>query len=119
MILDASYVAKCYLNETGSDEVRQLAQSQSSLACCEYGRIEVTSTFHRNLRQGMLTKPSILAASLSGQVSEVATLPAAVPRSSTNENERCLKRIKKRQNPHKNGVASAVYFVQSKSERIL
>jgi len=54
---DTSYVAKCYLNETGSSAVRQLAQSQSSLACCEYGRIEVVSTFHRNLREGLLTKP--------------------------------------------------------------
>jgi predicted nucleic acid-binding protein len=54
---DTSYVVKCYLNETGSGAVRQLAQSQSSLACCEYGRIEVTSTFHRNFREGMLTKP--------------------------------------------------------------
>jgi predicted nucleic acid-binding protein len=54
---DTSYLAKCYLNETGSGAVRQLAQSQSSLACCEYGRIELTSTFHRNLRDGLLTKP--------------------------------------------------------------
>jgi predicted nucleic acid-binding protein len=54
---DTSYVAKCYLNETGSSAVRQLAQSQSSLACCEYGRIEVVSTFHRNLREGLLSKP--------------------------------------------------------------
>jgi predicted nucleic acid-binding protein len=54
---DTSYLAKCYLNETGSAVVRQLAELQPSLACCEYGRIEVTSTFHRNLREGMLTKP--------------------------------------------------------------
>jgi predicted nucleic acid-binding protein len=53
---DTSYLAKCYLNETGSGAVRQLAQSQSSLVCCEYGRIELTSTFHRNLREGLLTK---------------------------------------------------------------
>ena len=38
---DTSYLAKCYLNETGSAEVRQIAQSQSAVACCEYGRIEV------------------------------------------------------------------------------
>ena len=53
---DSAYVVKCYLNETGSGAVRQLAQSQPSLACCEYGRIEVTSIFHRNLREGLLTK---------------------------------------------------------------
>jgi predicted nucleic acid-binding protein len=52
---DSAYVVKCYLNETGSGAVRELAQSQPSLACCEYGRIEVTSTFHRNLSEGLLT----------------------------------------------------------------
>jgi predicted nucleic acid-binding protein len=51
---DTSYVAKCYLNETGSTAVRQLAQSQLALACSEYGRIEVASTFHRNLRERLL-----------------------------------------------------------------
>jgi predicted nucleic acid-binding protein len=53
---ETSYLAKCYLNETGSADVRQIAQSQSAIACCEYGRIEVISTFHRNLRDGMLVK---------------------------------------------------------------
>ena len=52
---DTSYIAKCYLNETGSSAVRQLAQSQPELACSEYGRIGVASTFHRNLREGLLT----------------------------------------------------------------
>ena len=36
---DTSYLAKCYLNETGSAAVRQIAQSQSTVACYEYGRI--------------------------------------------------------------------------------
>jgi predicted nucleic acid-binding protein len=53
---DSSYVAKCYLNETGSPSVRQLAQSQNALCCCEYGRIEVFSTFHRNWRERTLSK---------------------------------------------------------------
>ena len=53
---DTSYVAKCYLNEIGSAAVRHLAQSQSTITCCEYGRIEVMSTFHRNLRDGVLAK---------------------------------------------------------------
>jgi uncharacterized protein len=52
---DTSYVAKCYLNDTGSIAVRQFAQLQPALACSEYGRIEVASTFHRNLREGLLT----------------------------------------------------------------
>src|SRR6202043_4037287 len=56
---DTSYLAKCYLNETGSAAVRQIAQSQSTVACCEYGRIEVMSTFHRNFRDGMLAKSQL------------------------------------------------------------
>jgi predicted nucleic acid-binding protein len=53
---DTSYVAKCYLNETGSSAVRQLAESQPALACSEYARIELTSIFLRNLREGFLTR---------------------------------------------------------------
>ena len=53
---DTSYVAKCYLNETGSSAVRQLAESQPAIASSEYARIELTSTFLRNLRDGFLTR---------------------------------------------------------------
>jgi predicted nucleic acid-binding protein len=56
---DSSYVAKCYLNEAGSLAVRQLAQSQNTLCCSEYGRIEVVSTFHRNWRERILSKPQL------------------------------------------------------------
>jgi predicted nucleic acid-binding protein len=56
---DSSYVAKCYLNETGSALVRELAKSQTSLCCCEFGRIEVTSTFHRNWRERILTRAQL------------------------------------------------------------
>ena len=56
---DSSYVAKCYLNEAGSVAVRQLAQIQSALCCCEYGRIEVFSTFHRNWRERLLSKAQL------------------------------------------------------------
>src|ERR1700722_17923855 len=53
---DTSYLAKCYLNETGSAEVRQIAQWQPAVCCCGCGGIEVMSTFHRNLRDGLLAK---------------------------------------------------------------
>jgi hypothetical protein len=42
-------MAKCYLNEVGSIAVRQLAETEEALCCCEFGRIEVFSTFHRKL----------------------------------------------------------------------
>jgi predicted nucleic acid-binding protein len=53
---DTSYLAKCYLRESGSEAVRGLAGGQMSLACCEYGRLELLVSFHRNLREGLLTK---------------------------------------------------------------
>jgi predicted nucleic acid-binding protein len=52
---DTSYLAKCYLNERGSSEVRELAVADGRVACSAYGRIELASTFHRNLRQGTIT----------------------------------------------------------------
>jgi predicted nucleic acid-binding protein len=48
---DTAYLAKCYLNEHGSTEVRELAAGDGRVVCCEYGRIELAATFHRNLRQ--------------------------------------------------------------------
>ena len=52
---DTAYLAKCYLNEPGSLEVRELAAKAGKVACSAYGRIELAATFHRNLRQGTLT----------------------------------------------------------------
>jgi hypothetical protein len=49
-------MAKCYLNEVGSIAVRQLAETEEALCCCEFGRIEVFSTFHRNWRDRILSK---------------------------------------------------------------
>jgi len=52
---DTSYLAKCYLSERGSSQVRELAASDGKVACSAYGRIELASTFHRNLRQRTIT----------------------------------------------------------------
>jgi hypothetical protein len=52
---DTAYLAKCYLNEHGSPEVKQLAAEDGRVVCCEYGRIELAATFHRNLRQKSIT----------------------------------------------------------------
>lgn len=52
---DTAYLAKCYLNEHGSKQVRELALSDGRVACCEYGRVELAATFHRNLRQKTIT----------------------------------------------------------------
>lgn len=52
--LDASYIAKCYLNEPGSEAVRRLARGVSGLASCEYGRVELFAALHRHVREGNL-----------------------------------------------------------------
>lgn len=52
---DTSYLAKCYLNESGSSQVRELAAADGKVACSAYGRIELAATFHRNLRQKTIT----------------------------------------------------------------
>jgi len=53
---DTAYLAKCYLNEHGSDEVRKLAAQSASVACCSFGRIEIAATIHRNFREGKITR---------------------------------------------------------------
>jgi predicted nucleic acid-binding protein len=52
---DTAYLAKCYLNEWGSEEVRALAGRHDRVACCAFGRVELTATFHRNFREGKIT----------------------------------------------------------------
>ena len=53
---DTAYLAKCYLNEHGSDEVRELAAESAHIACCAFGRLELAATIHRNLREGNITR---------------------------------------------------------------
>lgn len=47
---DTSYLTKCYINEEGSDAVRELARRSEHIACCEFGRCELYAAIHRNLR---------------------------------------------------------------------
>jgi predicted nucleic acid-binding protein len=49
-------MAKCYLNEPGSDTVRSLASQSPSIATCELTRAELPAVFHRHLREGRLNK---------------------------------------------------------------
>ncbi|MGH8094767.1 MAG: type II toxin-antitoxin system VapC family toxin [Chthoniobacterales bacterium] len=53
---DTAYLAKCYLNEDGSDAVRKLAAESARVAFCAFGRIELAATLHRNLREGKITR---------------------------------------------------------------
>jgi predicted nucleic acid-binding protein len=49
--LDASYIVKCYLRETGSREVLALIQGSSGRSSALHGRAEFYSGVHRHLRE--------------------------------------------------------------------
>jgi predicted nucleic acid-binding protein len=51
---DSSYVAKTYLFERGSSEIRALVATEPEVACCAIGQIELASVLHRKLREGAL-----------------------------------------------------------------
>jgi len=55
---DSAYIARCYLPEPGHAEVIALAESSPRIGSVALARIEVTSVFHRKLREGAIT-PSI------------------------------------------------------------
>ena len=53
---DSAYIAKFYVDEPESHAVRQLAESLGRIHCSMFGRIEVTSVFHRKWREGAFTE---------------------------------------------------------------
>jgi len=52
---DASYIAKCYLNEPHAATVRQLAMQSDGLACSQLGRVEFWSVLNRHVREERIT----------------------------------------------------------------
>src|SRR5215213_4554350 len=52
--LDAAYIAKFYIDEPDSDRVRNFLLASQSAATCIHGSVEVTSVFHRKLREGII-----------------------------------------------------------------
>ncbi len=58
---DSGYLAKCYVEERGSAEVRALARERDRIACSEYGRLELHAALHRKLREGFLTRAELEA----------------------------------------------------------
>jgi predicted nucleic acid-binding protein len=55
MYLDSAYIAKYYLNERDSAEVRRLIQGADSLESSAWALPEVHCVFHRHMRQGSIT----------------------------------------------------------------
>ena len=54
---DTAYLAKTYLNEPGSEVVRDyLKRSRERVASSSLARAELAAVFHRNLREGRLDR---------------------------------------------------------------
>lgn len=53
---DPGSIAKCYVAEAQSREVRALAEARDRIACSEFGRVELHSALHRKLREGVVTQ---------------------------------------------------------------
>lgn len=49
---DSAFIAKFYLDEPESDQVRSLAAELGRVHCSLLGRLEVASVFHRKRREG-------------------------------------------------------------------
>jgi len=58
---DATYIAKCYLNEPGADRVRAVAYNADGLASCELGRLEFASILKRHVREHHVTRREMKA----------------------------------------------------------
>jgi predicted nucleic acid-binding protein len=52
---DAAFIAKCYLNESGSEAVQEAAMTADGLASCEIARLEFFSLVHRHIREGHIS----------------------------------------------------------------
>lgn len=54
--VDSCYLAKLYLYETNSPQVRAAVQASSVAVCSVHGMVEVQSVFHRKLREGWVSR---------------------------------------------------------------
>jgi len=57
---DAAYIAKCYLNEPGSQVVLHLAATVTSVVSCELARLEFMSVLRRHCREGRISDQQFL-----------------------------------------------------------
>lgn len=52
--LDSGYIAKFYVGEPDSPQVRRLAEALGEVHCAALGRAEVSAALHRKLREGVV-----------------------------------------------------------------
>jgi predicted nucleic acid-binding protein len=62
LYFDTAYVAKCYLNETDSDEVRKLAYGSSGLCSSSWSIPEMACVFQRQIREFKVPTGQIIRA---------------------------------------------------------
>ncbi len=60
LYFDTAYIAKCYLNEPGGKEVRDLARKATGLCSSALAMAELACVFHRQIREGLLTAQQAL-----------------------------------------------------------
>ncbi|HEY6341917.1 MAG TPA: type II toxin-antitoxin system VapC family toxin [Bryobacteraceae bacterium] len=57
---DTAYIVKCYVNEPGSREIRDLARSSESVASSSLCIAELSCVIHRKIREGTLSRQDAL-----------------------------------------------------------
>ncbi len=55
MYFDSAYIAKYYVNEPDAEAVRAIVLAAPSLRSSAWARLELSSVFHRHVREGSLT----------------------------------------------------------------
>jgi predicted nucleic acid-binding protein len=58
---DSAYIAKFYLTEPDSAQVKSLAEAEGQVCCSTIGRVEVAQVFHRKLREERVNKAEAVA----------------------------------------------------------
>lgn len=59
--VDACYIAKTYLLEEGTAEVREFLAEVDLVASCQHSRVEFLTAVHRHLREGRLSNKAFNA----------------------------------------------------------
>ncbi len=53
---DTAYIVKCYINESGSEQVRSVAEDTDELITSDFARVEFAAAVHRKRREKAITR---------------------------------------------------------------